>query len=214
MWGTHNLPLFLLTAVTLTLIPGPSTMYILGRSISQGPRAGVLSVLGIGAGSLCHTAAVAFGLSAVFAVSQTAFSVVKYAGAAYLIFLGLQTLRKNAKSEEAQELQPAQHRTQRIFGQGLLTQLLNPKVSIFFIALLPQFVNSGRVHSPWPFLFLGVLFVSLDTLWFLLIASCSAFFTGWLRQNTRVQIGMQRVTGLLYIGLGLNLLRLKAKLAS
>jgi len=96
MWGTHNLPLFFATAITLTMTPGPSTLYILGRSVSQGRQAGVLSVLGIGSGSLCHTAAVAFGLSALLAASQIAFSIVKYAGGAYLIYLGVRTLRNNA----------------------------------------------------------------------------------------------------------------------
>lgn len=189
-------------------------MYILGRSISQGRKAGVLSVLGIGSGSLCHTAAVAFGLSAVFAASQVAFSVVKYAGAAYLIYLGVQTLRDTAKGGDVQAPQNADISARRIYGQGLLTQVLNPKVSIFFIALLPQFVNSGGRHTPLPFLFLGILFVSMDTLWFLLIASCSASFTGWLRRNARFQGAMKWMTGLLYIGLGLNLLRVKARLTS
>ena len=214
MFGTHNLPLFLVTAITLTLIPGPSTLYILGRSISQGRRAGMLSVLGIGSGTLCHTVAVAFGLSAILAASQAAFSIIKYAGAAYLIYLGVQTLRKRTVSSALPETKVAAVQAGRIYGQGWVTQILNPKVSLFFIALLPQFVSQNAAHSPLPFLFLGALFVAIDTLWFLTLASFSAFFTDRLRQNARLQSGLKWVTGLLYIGLGLNLLRVKARLAS
>ncbi len=212
MWGIHNLPLFLLTAITLTMIPGPSTMYILGRSVSQGRKAGVLSVLGIGTGSLCHTFAVAFGLSALLAASQIAFSVIKYAGAAYLVYLGIQTLRAKP-SANTQDI-PAAVSNKRIYGQGVLTQLLNPKVSLFFIALLPQFVSPAVTRSPLPFLLLGALFVTMDTLWFLLVASASGQFTGWLRRNARWQGVMKWATGVLYIGLGLNLLRARARVAS
>ncbi len=214
MFGTHNLPLFLVTAITLTLIPGPSTLYILGRSVAQGRKAGVLSVLGIGAGTLCHILTVAFGLSAVLAASQVAFGVIKYAGAAYLVYLGVQTLRKSAGKRAVPEAKTSEVQAGRIFGQGLMTQVLNPKVSIFFIALLPQFVRPAEAHSPLPFLFLGTLFVSQDTLWFLFVASFSASFTAVLRRSSRFEIALKWATGLLYIGLGLNLLRVKAKLAS
>ncbi len=214
MFGTHNLELFLVTAITLTLIPGPSTLYILGRSIAQGRKAGVLSVLGIGSGTLCHILAVAFGLSAVLAASQAAFSVIKYAGAAYLVYLGVQTLRKRTAAADVQEAKTGEVRAGRIFGQGLVTQVLNPKVSLFFIALLPQFVNPGAAHRPLPFLFLGTLFVTQDTLWFLFLASFSAFFSAALRRSACFEGALKWTTGLLYIGLGLNLLRVKAKLAS
>ena len=218
MLGTHNLPLFLIASIALTLIPGPATMYILGRSIAQGRTAGVMSVLGIGCGSLCHTLAVAFGLSALLTASQPAFWIIKIAGAAYLIFLGVQALRSKAALLAPDFDQPQERATAapghlRIFGQGALTQLLNPKVTLFFIALLPQFVRTGVAHSPIPFLALGTLFVTLDTAWFLIIACGSAWASCWLRRSARFRRALQRATGALYIGLGLNLLRAKARLA-
>lgn len=127
---------------------------------------------------------------------------------------GVQTLLKNVGGQAIQDSGTADVPASRIYGQGLLTQILNPKVSIFFIALLPQFVAPAGAHSPLPFLFLGALFVFMDTLWFLLLAAFSAFFTGWLRRSARFQYGLKWVTGSLDIGLGLNLLRVKAKFAS
>lgn len=214
MFGTHHLPLFLLSAITISLLPGPSTMYIIGRSISQGRAAGISSVLGIGTGSLCHVVAVAFGLSALLAVSQSAFQVIKYLGAAYLIYLGMQTLRARSMTHLTAEDASTPIATRRVYAQGILTQLFNPKVSLFFLAILPQFVVPGRAHSPFPFLFLGILFVCMDTLWFSFVASSSALLTGWLRRNERFQHGLKWVTGTLYIGLGLNLLRLRMRASS
>ncbi len=213
MFGTHHLPLFLLSAITLSLIPGPSTLYIVGRSVSQGRAAGVLSVLGIAAGSLCHVAAVAFGLSALLAASQAAFGAIKYAGAAYLIYLGMQTLRAKASPGEVSD-DAAPRGRGPAFRQGLVTQILNPKVSLFFLAILPQFVAPGQAHSPLPFLFLGLLFVGMDTAWFLCVAAFSASLSGWLRRSARFGRALKWATGTLYIGLGLSLLRLRARAAS
>ncbi len=214
MFGTHNLALFLMSAITISLLPGPSTMYIIGRSISQGRAAGISSVLGISTGSLCHVIAVAFGLSTLLAASQGAFQVIKSLGAAYLIYLGVQTLRARSVTHLAAEDAPAPASTRRVYAQGILTQLFNPKVSLFFLAILPQFVVPSRANSPLPFLFLGILFIGMDTLWFSFVASSSALLTGWLRRNTRFQHGLKWVTGTLYIGLGLNLLRLRMRTAS
>ncbi len=214
MFGTHNLAVFLVTALMLTVIPGPSTLYVLGRSIAQGRRAGALSVLGIAAGTVCHILAVAFGLSALLAASQIGFSLIKCAGAAYLVFQGVQTLRKRAVTAEVPPVEAADVRAGFLFGHGMVTQILNPKVALFFIALLPQFVRPADAHSPLPFLFLGLLFVAQDTAWFLAVAVFSAFFTTVLRRNSRCEEGLKWATGLLYIGLGLNLLRVKARLAS
>src|SRR5579884_1352411 len=140
--GVHHFALFLVSAVAITLLPGPAALYILGRSLSLGRRAGLLSVLGIGAGSACHIFAVAFGLSALLAASQTAFTVVKLAGSAYLIYLGIGLIRSRA----AHGLPDPETSPSRvaggssIFAQGTVTQLLNPKAGLFFLAILPQFV--------------------------------------------------------------------------
>src|SRR5947209_4624879 len=171
MLGTHDLPAFLLASFLLWITPGPDTMYILARSISQGIRAGVLSALGIGCGILLHTTLAAFGLSALLAASATAFHVVKLAGAAYLIYLGVQALRGSGAlaTPEIAAASPW-----RIVRQGILTNALNPKVAIFFLAFLPQFVDPAAGFGPIPFLLLGGLFVSGGTLWCLGLAAGAA----------------------------------------
>jgi threonine/homoserine/homoserine lactone efflux protein len=144
MPGTHDLWTFLAASFLLWLTPGPDTMYILTRSISQGRRAGVMSALGIGSGLLIHTLLAAFGLSAILATSAWAFAVVKTAGAAYLIYLGLQALRTKAGTLGMPNLSPVGN--WRVYRQGVVSNTLNPKVAIFFLALLPQFVDpaAGR----------------------------------------------------------------------
>ncbi len=202
--GTHDLPAFMLASFLLWITPGPDTMYILARSIAQGMRAGVLSALGIGCGVLIHTALAAFGLSALLATSASAFQVVKVAGAGYLIYLGVRALRKTGKpaTPEVDAAHPG-----RIFRQGVLTNALNPKVAIFFLAFLPQFVDPAAGLGPLPFLLLGGLFVSGGTLWCLLVAAGAARATRAIRRHAGLMTWLERLSGVVYIGLGLNLLR-------
>jgi threonine/homoserine/homoserine lactone efflux protein len=187
MLGTHDLWAFLAASFLLWLTPGPDTMYILTRSISQGRRAGVMmSALGIGSGLLIHTLLAAFGLSAIRATSAWAFALVKMAGAAYLLYLGLQALRRRPGALDAPDLLSASG--WRVYREGVVSNTLNPKVAVFFLALLPQFVEPATGLGPVPFVFLGAIFVGGGTLWSL-----------WL----------ERLSGCVYIGLGLNLLRSK-----
>jgi threonine/homoserine/homoserine lactone efflux protein len=204
MLGTHDLPAFLLASFLLWITPGPDTMYILARSIAQGMRAGALSALGIGCGILIHTALAAFGLSALLATSAAAFQVVKVAGAGYLIYLGIRALRTPSQpaTPEVDAADPG-----RIFRQGVWTNALNPKVAIFFLAFLPQFVDPAAGLGPLPFLLLGGLFVSGGTLWCLLVAAGAARATRAIRQNAAVMTWLERLSGCVYIGLGFNLLR-------
>jgi threonine/homoserine/homoserine lactone efflux protein len=207
MTGTHDLPAFLVASFLLWITPGPDTMFILARSIAVGPRAGVLSVLGISTGILVHTAFAAFGLSALLATSATAFSLVKFAGALYLIFLGIQSLRQKTHGFET----PVTEATDRwrIYRQGVTTNVLNPKVAIFFLAFLPQFVDARTHPGPLPFLLLGGIFVIGGSLWCLGVALTAAKATRAIRSNPRAMVWLKRLTGWVYIGLGLNLLRAK-----
>jgi len=207
MLGTHNLWGFVAASFLLWLTPGPDTMYILTRSISQGRRAGVMSALGIGTGLLVHTLLAAFGLSAILATSAWAFAVVKTGGAAYLIYLGLQALRKKVGTPGTPDLTPVGN--WRVYRQGVVTNTLNPKVALFFLALLPQFVDPAAGLGPMPFLFLGVIFVVGGTLWSLAQAACAARATQAIRQNPAVLRWLQRMSGCVYIALGLSLLRSK-----
>jgi threonine/homoserine/homoserine lactone efflux protein len=210
MLGVHDLTTFLLASFLLWITPGPDTMYVLARSIAQGMRAGMTSALGIGGGILIHTALAAFGLSALLATSAAAFQVVKLAGGVFLIYLGFQAIRRpgTLATPEVDAADPG-----RIFRQGMLTNALNPKVAIFFLAFLPQFVVPTAGLGPLPFLVLGGLFVSGGTLWCLIVAATAARATRAIRRNAGVMTWLERISGGVYIALGLNLLRSKPQAA-
>ncbi|MGO1246864.1 MAG: LysE family translocator [Oceanisphaera sp.] len=207
MLEAHDFWLFLSASFLLWITPGPDTMYILARTVSQGRLAGVISVFGVSAGILAHTTFAAIGLSAILASSALAFTAVKFIGAAYLIYLGVQTLRSTHTLSVSSDI-VAQSRF-KIFFQGFLTNLLNPKIAIFFLAFLPQFVAPESGNSSSIFLLLGGIFVLGATLWCLLLVAFAASFTGAVRSNTGLSEAVVKVTGLMYIGLGLNLLRAK-----
>ena len=209
MAGIHDLWTFLAASFLLWLTPGPDTMYILARSIAQGRRAGVMSALGIGSGLLIHTLLAAFGLSAILAASAWAFATVKTAGAVYLIYLGVQALRKKVGTLTAPDLSPMGD--WRVYRQGVVSNTLNPKVAIFFLAFLPQFVDIAAGRGPMPFLVLGAIFVVGGTLWCLGQAVCAASATRTIRRNAALVGWLERLSGCVYIALGLNLLRSKSQ---
>jgi threonine/homoserine/homoserine lactone efflux protein len=204
MFGIHDFGLFLCAGVLLNLTPGPDTLYILGRSIAQGRRAGIASALGICTGSVFHTCAAAFGLSAFLATSAWAFSAVKLAGAAYLIFLGLRALLQRGPDLTVQA-KFEQNDWVAAFRQGVLTNVLNPKVALFFLAFLPQFIDSAAPSKMAAFLLLGLTFVTTGTIWCLVLAWFAAAFSARLRGNPTVAAVLNRAVGSLFIFLGLRL---------
>jgi threonine/homoserine/homoserine lactone efflux protein len=204
MFGIHDFGLFLAAGILLNLTPGPDTVYILGRSIAHGRRAGIASALGIGVGSIFHTCAAALGLTAVLATSAWAFTIVKLTGAAYLVFLGLRALLKRGPDLNL----PAQFGRDDwadAFRQGILTNVLNPKVALFFLAFLPQFIDSAAPTKMAAFLVLGFTFVTTGTIWCLVLAWFAAAFSGQLRGNPTVAAVLNRTVGSLFIFLGLRL---------
>lgn len=204
MFGIHDFALFLTTGILLNLTPGPDTVYILGRSIAQGRRAGVASALGICVGSIFHTCAAALGLSAFLATSAWAFTAVKLAGAAYLVFLGVRALLQRdydlAVPAHFKRNDPA-----AAFRQGVLTNILNPKVALFFLAFLPQFIDSTTPSKTIAFLVLGFTFVTTGTIWCLLLAWFAATFSARLRGNATIAALLNRAVGSLFIFLGMRL---------
>jgi len=196
-----SLLLFMTGAILLLLVPGPAVLYIISRSVGHGRPAGLISAMGIAVGSLCHVTAATLGLSALLVSSATAFQVVKYAGAAYLIYLGIRTLR----SGDSELLRPAagQRSLSNVFGQGVLVNLLNPKTALFFLAFLPQFVVPARGHASLQILELGVLFSLMgwmsDSVWALLAGA----FAAKLRRNVRLRRTQRNVSGGALIALGL-----------
>jgi len=203
--GTHDLWLFVLSGLLLNITPGPDTLYIVGRSSALGLRAGAVAALGIGAGVLVHICAAALGLSALLAASATAFAVVKIIGAAYLVYVGVSLLRtkKSDPSSPAVTLRSARLRS--IFFQGFLTNILNPKVALFFLAFLPQFVMADAPSKPVTFLFLGAIFDFNGTLWNLLVAWSTARISSRFAAGERFKIWFNRCVGSLFVVVGLRL---------
>ena len=197
----HTLLLFAPVCLGLLVIPGPAVLYIVTRSIDQGRSAGVASVLGIHTGSLVHVAAAAAGLSALLVSSAVAFSVVKYAGAAYLVVLGIRKLLERTPESVDRETAPARS-LRRIYLQGIVVNVLNPKTALFFLAFLPQFVDVERGAVWSQMLVLGFAFILLGMLSDGAYALVAARAGDLLRSSPRAVKTQRYVSGGIYIGLG------------
>ncbi len=202
MFGIHHFWLFLASGLLLNLTPGPDTLYILGRSAAQGRRAGIESAFGITAGTVCHTIMAALGLSALLATTAWAFIAIKWLGAAYLIFLGVRTLFQPASAPQESVGVPSRLGA---FRQGMLTNILNPKVGLFFLAFLPQFIDPATPTKIPAFLVLGFTFLVTGTIWCLVLAWFAAAFSAGLRRNESIGKILHRAVGSLFIFLGLRL---------
>lgn len=194
--------LFALAAFTLSLIPGPDMIYIATRSISQGRSAGIASVLGIYAGDLVHILAALLGLSALVAASADALSIIKYAGAAYLIYIGVQTFLSKAETLQVKSEEPAQ--LKEIFYQGLLVNVLNPKVILFFLAFLPQFLEPARGHITLQIIVLSLLLIAVTLPVNLAVGLSGGWLGTWLQARQGVQRASKWVAGSIYIALGVT----------
>ena len=192
---------FMIAAVALVLLPGPSVMYVVARSVDQGRRAGITSALGGAFGNLVHVTAATLGLSALLASSAVAFSVVKYAGAAYLIYLGVRTLRARGNTAHVEALAPRSMR--RVFSQAIVVNAFNPKTALFFLAFLPQFTDPARGALATQILVFGCLFVLLALCTDSLYALAAGTLGAWLRHSARFRSGQRRFSGCVYLALGL-----------
>jgi threonine/homoserine/homoserine lactone efflux protein len=206
MLGVQHFWLFVVSGLLLNITPGQDTLYIVTRSVAQGRRAGLWSVLGISTGSVVHTLAAAFGLSAILATSASAFTVVKFAGAGYLVFLGVKMLleRPSAASPGVEPALPHES-SWGIYRAAVLTNVLNPKVALFFLAFLPQFVAPDAPSRVLSFLFLGAVFVFNGTLWCLVLVLGASALSGRLRRNAAGARRLRQATGAVFVGLGARL---------
>jgi threonine/homoserine/homoserine lactone efflux protein len=194
---------FMAAALALNLTPGPDMLYVTARSVSDGRTAGVLSAFGIAAGTLVHITALALGLAALLAAVPLAYDAVRIAGAIYLVVIGVQLIRRPRTAADVAELPRSRLRV--IFAQGFVTNVLNPKVALFFLAFLPQFVDA-HAGSPVPqIVFLGLLFDIQGTLVNVAVALLASRGTAWLRASARRLALLQRLTGALFVALGARL---------
>ena len=204
MFGIHDFGLFLTAGILLNLTPGPDTAYILGRTIAQGREAGIASALGISVGTIFHTCAAALGLSAILATSALAFGAIKLMGGAYLIFLGIRMILDRGRELSL----PSNFRRRTstaAFRQGVFTNILNPKVALFFLAFLPQFIDPASNSKILAFLILGFTFVTTGTIWCLVLAWFASAFSERLRTNETIAQWLNRTAGALFVFLGLRL---------
>ena len=198
----HSLALFVAAGLALNLTPGPDMLYVAARGAGEGRSAGIASALGIGAGTLVHIALVAGGLAALLTAVPVAYTAIRLGGAAYLVYLGVRALVSNATAAQA-SLQPAS--LGAIFRQGVVTNVLNPKVALFFLAFLPQFVDPARGNPALQVIALGLIFNTTGTLVNLAVALASSRAAQRFRAPGRGGAVMQRITGLVFIALGLRL---------
>lgn len=206
MFGITNFETFLIAAILLNITPGADTIYILSRSISQGKKAGILSAFGISTGALVHCIIAAFGLSVIIAQSANAFITIKYLGATYLIFLGVKALITKSKNEfELEQVHIKKVSNRKIYISGILTNILNPKVALFFLAFLPQFIDPNYATNSLSFIILGLAFITTGTIWCLLLALFSAKVSDSIRNNYSIKRWLNRTTGVIFIALGIKL---------
>lgn len=205
MFGVHDFALFVLSGLLLNITPGQDVFYIVSRGASHGWKLGAVAALGVGTGCFVHVFAAALGLSAILATSAMAFTVVKYAGAAYLIWVGISMWRKNGNGRDAGNGRDCRVQARKIYAQGFWTNALNPKVALFFMAFLPQFVSVDAPNKPLAFLFLGVVFTVNGAFVNLAYAWSAARVSQKLGRNGSFGTWAKRAAGTLFLALGIRL---------
>lgn len=200
MFESSQLYLFLAASFALLITPGPAVLYIVARSINQGRIAGIFSVLGVETANFFHASAAALGLSAILVSSALAFDLVKYLGAAYLIYLGLRKIM--SKEDEAKAELSQQESLSRVYTQGFVVNIFNPKTALFFFAFLPQFVNTSNGNITLQMFLLGIIFVVMAIITDSCYAFASSSIADQLKANQNFARNQRYFTGLIYIGLG------------
>jgi len=202
MLTMSQLSLFIAGTCVIVVIPGPNILYLIARSIQQGRTAGLASVLGIEAATVVHICAASLGLSSLLLSSALAFNIVKYLGAAYLVYLGICKLF--ARSEDEVDKLVVEGSLMQVFSQGFIVNLLNPKTAMFFFAFLPQFVDAGHGSATMQILSLGMILVVLATTIELTYVLLSSHLWSWLKGNHQFSKSKHYLAGSVYIGLGLS----------
>ena len=203
MLGIHDLYLFIAAALLLNVTPGPDTALVIGQSMRHGLRGGVLASLGVSAGCYVHIAAAAIGLSALLLTSALAFTVIKWIGVCYLCYVGLRMLLARETAFQATDDQPKASNS--IFWQGFLTNVLNPKVALFFLAFLPQFIDANAPQKALAFVFLGLIINVGGTVWLLMVAWAASRTTSAIRGSARIKPWLERAIGAMFVALGVKL---------
>ncbi|WP_440122397.1 LysE family translocator [Tenacibaculum sp. Ill] len=203
--GIENFIAFLVATVLFVLTPGIETVFLINKSISQGRRSGVYTSFGLNTGALVHTLFGALGLSIMVAKSAIFFALIKYLGAAYLIYLGVAKVMSKkgliADTNEEQKKDSAKSS----FTSGFVTNILNPKVALFFIAFFPQFISPTEIENPVPFIILGVIYATMTTVWYLVLTSFAGSFSTKIKENEKIGVRLNKVSGAIFVLMGLQI---------
>lgn len=204
MSGIENYLLFFTTALIFVMTPGIDTVFVLNKSLGEGRIAGIYSTLGINCGILAHTLFSALGLSMIIAQSAMVFTLVKYLGALYLIFLGITALRSKKKLTFDRGIIKEKSSVQNFYA-GFITNILNPKVALFFLSLFPQFIKKEYIDHPVPFITLGATYALLGIIWLSMITYSSSLFLNRLKKNPGLNNWINKITGSVYILMGIKM---------
>ena len=202
-----DIALFIAAATLLALAPGPDIVYVLARGIAQGRQAGIAAALGFATGCIFHTVLAAVGVAALIRATPWAFDAVRYAGAAYLVWIGIQAIRHRASFAMASEGQARALAT--IYRQSVLGNVLNPKVTLFFLAFLPQFIDSAAGHVGWQMALLGAIFMAITVVVFGAVAIFAGYIGAWMRAKPAIGRRLNLFAGLTFIGLGIRVATLR-----
>jgi len=203
--GIENFFGFFITAVFFTMTPGIDTAFVLNKSIGQGRKSGIYATFGINAGVLTHTLFAALGLSVLLSKSEYGFTIIKFAGAIYLIYLGFVKFR-NREDFLPNETKNKVHKDKKNdFWSGFLTNTLNPKVALFFLAFFPQFINPTQIENPMPFIALGITYALIGVLWYLLLTIFASAFSQKFKNNPRAGFWLNKLSGIVFIVIGIKI---------
>ncbi|MGG6231639.1 LysE family translocator [Tenacibaculum sp. SDUM215027] len=203
--GIENFIAFLVATVLFVLTPGIETVFLINKSISQGRRSGVYTSFGLNTGALVHTLLGALGLSIMVAKSAIFFALIKYLGAAYLIYLGVtKVMSKKGLITETNEGQKKDSAKSN-FTSGFITNILNPKVALFFIAFFPQFISPTEIENPVPFMILGVIYAMMTTVWYLVLTSFAGTFSTKIKENEKMGVRLNKISGVIFVLMGIQI---------
>lgn len=204
--GIENFITFMLTALIFVMTPGIDTIFVLNKSIGQGIKSGVYASLGVNTGVLLHTFFAALGLTVLLSRSVLAFTVIKYVGFVYLVYLGISKLKNSKTVIGINTKNVPQKKGQNDFWSGFLTNTLNPKVALFFLAFFPQFISPAQLENPVPFVILGFTFAIIGTVWYLGLSFFASTFTHKIKHNPNFSIWLNRISGLVFILMGIKII--------
>ncbi|WP_291259306.1 LysE family translocator [Fusobacterium sp.] len=208
MFGIINYGMYITSSIILALIPGTDTVFILGQSISNSRKSGIYSALGVCSGILVHTFLAAFGLSIILKNSITAFNIVKSLGALYLVYMGIKSIRSK-EDMLINEGEKSRENLKKSFVQGVISNVLNPKVALFFLAFLPQFVDNENTYGALPFAILGLTSFMISGIWCVSLSIFASLISKFLKRNKNFGKIINKISGTIFIILGINLLKAK-----